>query len=1112
MKDTLKKITLFSLVLLVFTVMTSQAQGIRFTLLESTSDGAVVRVEYPNYKCTPVDVNGVTMQKLSMPQAYPVLETGAPELLQTAVSLIVPDGSNPTVEVLESDYTLVRNFELVPSKGRIYRNVDPATVGYVKGAPYFENRFLNDNTVHVGETYRLRDYSGVALHLYPFAYNPVSKQLKAYSSMTVRVRFNSRTGIRRLDHVAKSFNDIYANHFLNYSTAKSTPLEEFGDMLILAPDDFCSAMEPYASWKIRNGYAVEIVPLSVAGSTSSAIKNYILNYYNSHNLAYVVMVGDNQQFPTISAGGNISDNYYGELVGGDHYPDVIIGKISAENINQVSTQVNKFIQYEREPQETAHFPVFLGISSDQGPGDNNEYDYDHIRNIDNILMNYTYTSGYEMFEGSQGGLDASGNPTASMVAQALNSGVGIINYCGHGSETSWVSSNFSVSNVNSLTNYHKLPFIISVACVNGAYNGRTCFAEAWLRAEKNGQPTGAVGALMSTINQPWNSPMCAQDRMNELLTGANGMSQRHTFGCIAFNGLVHMLDVYNDYEVSRTWILFGDPALQVRTAVPQDLIVDHPTSLPLGIDEVTFTSAVPGTRIILTCHDQIIAQGNIVGTSLNLVIPTSLTIGDTVQVLGTAPNCVPYEGSFQLVPNDGPFLICQNFVVNDDKNHDGLADYGETVTLDAVIKNIGSQPANNSTMQLYSDDPYITIITNNLNIPTMAADATQTFNGAFQLRVSNDAPAFHDANIRIYITVNGEDHMFNRTLKLHAPMFNAGDVVVDDAQTGNGDGRLDLGETARLKIPITNVGNGISRVGNVMATNPDGNLIINRGVYDLPGMAVNGIKMLEIKVKSSSEQPASATLRLTVLSNDGFRQVLDIPVKIGSVIEDFETGDFTSFSWSNNSSHPWIITTQSPYEGSYAARSAQIGNNTSSTLSITRMHETADTLSFYYRVSSEQDYDFLKFSIDNQVKESWSGEIGWTRYSIVVPAGTHTYKWQYVKDQYVSSGSDLAAIDAINFPCLGKTPTSIEEYVTTDIAVVPNPTTGLVTLQLPADLAEYNLHCQVFDLTGRLLMQQDIYADNSTISLEGLTAGMYLLKILDTYNKNVLETIKVIKK
>lgn len=1110
MKDSLKKIAFFSLFLLVFTMMFGQAQGIHYTLLESSSDGVVVRVDYPAYKSVPVDVNGEEMHKLIMPQAYPVLEAGAPELLQTAFSLIVPDGSNPTVEVLESDYTLVRNFGLAPSKGRLYRNVDPANVAYMKGSSYFENRFLKDNTVRMGEIYRLRDYNGVALHLYPFAYNPVSKQLKAYSSMTVRVRYNSNTGIRRLDRVAKGFDDVYANHFLNYNTAKSTPLEEYGDMLILAPDNFCEAMEPYAEWKIRNGYAAEIVPLSVAGSTSSAIKNYILNYYNSHNLAYVIIVGDNQQFPTISAGGNISDNYYVELVGNDHYPDAILGKVSAENISQVYTQVEKFIQYEKEPQESAHFPVFLGIASDQGPGDNNEYDYDHIRNIDNVLMNYTYTSGYEMFEGSQGGLDASGNPTASMVTQALNSGVGIINYCGHGAETSWVSSNFSVSNINNLTNYHKLPFIFSVACVNGAYSGRTCFAEAWLRAEKNGKPTGAVGALMSTINQPWNSPMCAQDRMIELLTGANNAAQRHTFGCIAFNGMIHMLDVYNDYEVSRTWVLFGDPALQVRTAVPQNLVVDHPASLPFGINDATFMSAVSGARVTLTCHDAIVAQGTIVNGSLTLNLPSSLTVGDTLQVLATALNYMPYQGSITLIPNDGPFLVCQNFVVNDDKNHDGLADYGETLTLDAVMKNIGSQTANNNTVQISSDDPYITVLDNSLNVPSLAADSTQIFTAAFQVRVSDEAPAFHDAHIQVSITSNGETRIFNRTLPLHAPLFQIGEVIVDDSQTGNGDGRLDLGETAYLRIPITNVGNGKSYLGSVNATNPDGSLILNHGINDLPGMVVNSGITLVLEARAVSEQPTAATIRLAVLSIDGFHQVLEFPVKIGSVMEDFETGDFTAFNWSN-SSRPWIITTQDPYEGTYAARSAQIGNSSSSTLSITRTHERADTLSFYYKVSSEQDYDFLKFYIDNQVKESWSGEIGWTRYSIVVPAGTHTYKWQYSKDGYVSSGSDMAAIDAISFPCLGKT-TGIEERFMTHIAALPNPTTDMVTLQLPAEVAESNLHCQVFDMTGRLLLHQEISVDKAAVSLEGLTAGMYLLKVSDTYNKNVLATIKVIKK
>ena len=42
-----------------------------------------------------------------------------------------------------------------------------------------------------------------------------------------------------------------------------------------------------------------------------------------------------------------------------------------------------------------------------------------------------------------------------------------------------------------------------------------CFAEKWLRATNSeGEPTGAIAALMSTINQSWNPPMLGQDEMN----------------------------------------------------------------------------------------------------------------------------------------------------------------------------------------------------------------------------------------------------------------------------------------------------------------------------------------------------------------------------------------------------------------------------------------------------------------------------------------------------------------------------------------------------------------------------------------------------------------------
>ncbi len=130
--------------------------------------------------------------------------------------------------------------------------------------------------------------------------------------------------------------------------------------------------------------------------------------------------------------------------------------------------------------------------------------------------------------------------TAAMVSAALNDGRSIINYCGHGSQTSWGTTGFSNANVNALINDNMLPFIFSVACVNGQFEGATCFAEAWMRATHNGNPTGAIGTYMSSINQSWNPPMCAEDACDDLLV----QDQKHTFGGLCYNGSCQMMDEY----------------------------------------------------------------------------------------------------------------------------------------------------------------------------------------------------------------------------------------------------------------------------------------------------------------------------------------------------------------------------------------------------------------------------------------------------------------------------------------------------------------------------------------------------------------------------------------
>ena len=330
----MKKLTTIILILLGISLV--QAQNISYTLLSSNQNEAVVRVDFGTYHTETVTVNGEEMQTLHMASAYPVLKAGSPELLQTAFSLIIPEGSQPETELIDAQFVEIPNFALAPSKGKLYRNVNPDNVPYTKSADYQIYQYLLDgHASEIGGTYQLRDFHGVSVKVYPFDYNPTAKVLKAYSSVTVKVRFNGTRAIAAAQKNNRTFDALYAAHFLNYNQFRSTPVAEEGDILIIAPENFMEAMQPYADWKIRNGFNTEMVTVVAAGNNANAIKTYISNYYTEHNLAFVIIVGDNAQFPTPSVSGNKSDNYFTEIAGNDSYPDIILGKISAENVSQV---------------------------------------------------------------------------------------------------------------------------------------------------------------------------------------------------------------------------------------------------------------------------------------------------------------------------------------------------------------------------------------------------------------------------------------------------------------------------------------------------------------------------------------------------------------------------------------------------------------------------------------------------------------------------------------------------------------------------------------------------------------------------------------------------------
>lgn len=135
-----------------------------------------------------------------------------------------------------------------------------------------------------------------------------------------------------------------------------------------------------------------------------------------------------------------------------------------------------------------------------------------------------------------------------------------------------------------------------------------------------------------------------------------------------------------------------------------------------------------------------------------------------------------------------------------------------------------------------------------------------------------------------------------------------------------------------------------------------------------------------------------------------------------SLFEGFETGNFSANPWVNTSAIPWTVQSSEKYAGNYAAKSGAIEHSQQTNLSIMLNVAQAGNITFYYKVSSQNNKDYLRFLIDGVQQGQWSGTVGWASASFPVTAGTHIFTWRYIKNQNNSSGSDCTWIDNIQFP------------------------------------------------------------------------------------------------
>lgn len=141
----------------------------------------------------------------------------------------------------------------------------------------------------------------------------------------------------------------------------------------------------------------------------------------------------------------------------------------------------------------------------------------------------------------------------------------------------------------------------------------------------------------------------------------------------------------------------------------------------------------------------------------------------------------------------------------------------------------------------------------------------------------------------------------------------------------------------------------------------------------------------------------------------------DVPNGTDGLFDGFETGDFSGLPWTFGGDADWIIGTSERHSGTYSARAGFITDEETTIIEVT-LQTGQGEISFWRNVSSENGFDFLRFSIDSELKGEWSGDSDWEQISFPIESGQHSFKWSYEKDSSVSSGEDTAWFDDVVFP------------------------------------------------------------------------------------------------
>lgn len=1040
------------------TANNSLKNGIK--VISQGHNGAVIELDLGGFYAQEVRHENEVYQKLSLPGGGYTKEIGKPEVATMGKFLAIPEGASVDLEILDYEFTTLTGYEVFPAQKPIPDAPNTTPPPFVKDEEaYSQNKAYPGVLAELSQPSTIRGVEVTDLLFYPLNYNPAKKELKVYTKIKVKVNFNGGDKFSNPKLRSPFFEPLYKRLLGNYASLEpanfnhdlkkiNTSLNVEGsvlnvgngaDMLIITPDDFYDGILPLAQWRHQMGIITKVVKLSEIGPNPTAddIANYIKTAYNNWELppTFVMIVGDVEYVPTNYKYRHPYDNlfiatdiYYGEM---DEsfipFPDLFVGRLSVDNTTQLQTVVNKILNYEQNPYTDENWFNNLLLAAYEQSGRffvaTSESIYVHLS-----AMGYNIDRQYE-----------GGNPPGSTqgVINAINNGVIIANHRDHGASRNygdsyggWSHPQFTTDDVSSLTNGAMLPVFFSLNCLSGWFDGETdeepynyeCLGEELMRAEGK----GAVGWIGSTrVSYSGYNDELDKGFIDAIWAGFNSNYPTDTstnplsdpiyyMGGVLNYGKYWMYDIYAlpggcppypwnpTPEETRTefeeFNYLGDPAFQIFTAMPESMIVNYPSTVPVGPSQLVvnvsdYMGPIEGALVSVSQYDTLVQDRGFTDAAGQVILNISPLTPDPLKIVATYHDKYDHVGTILPIA-EGPYVGYLKKVI-DDSGGDGVINPGEDVDMTLWLKNYGSEPASGVYAILSTQDSYVSISQDSAYYGDMAPDDSSPGSNPYHFSVDISAPDKHGVSFDLpVVSAEGDTWVSHPSVIIRKPILEYVDKFIDDP---DGNHFPEPGEDFNLYIDVKNSGSATAYGAQAfLSMAQDSYVHIADSVVSfgdiLPDSVKRSLTGFPILIDSTCPDPYQVYLYVSMQTGAfTYHDTFLLKIRGKGFFDDVEYGEG---DWTHGGSGDlWHITehrSNSPTHSWYCGSegSWQYNDNMNAWLvtpEIALYPESKLVFYTYYSLESGYDYGYVEISTNGgntwqQLGDSFNGNSGgWIR-------------------------------------------------------------------------------------------------------------------------------------